>query len=209
MASEKTVGRLSLYRSVLSRLLRAGTSHIYSHQLAALAGVTASQVRRDLMATGYSGSPAKGYAVGELLASIGRSLDAPEPEAVALVGIGNLGRAIMAFFAGRRPNLSVVAAFDRDEYKVGRVIHGVRCYPMPDLGRLLVELGIHIGIITVPASEAQDVADRLARAGVTGILNFAPVRLRVRQGVFVEDVDVTMSLEKVAYFSRQNRSQES
>jgi len=80
---------------------------------------------------------------------------------------------------------------------------------MPDLGRLLVELGVHIGIITVPASEAQDVADRLARAGVTGILNFAPVRLRVRQGVFVEDVDVTMSLEKVAYFSRQNRSQES
>ena len=209
MASEKTVGRLSLYRSVLSRLLRAGTSHIYSHQLAALAGVTASQVRRDLMATGYSGSPAKGYAVGELLASIGRSLDAPEPEAVALVGTGNLGRAIMAFFAGRRPNLSVVAAFDCDEYKVGRVIHGVRCYPMPDLERLLVELGIHIAIITVPASEAQDVAERLARAGVTGILNFAPVRLRVPQGVFVEDVDVTMSLEKVAYFSRQNCSQES
>ncbi|MFW6161902.1 MAG: redox-sensing transcriptional repressor Rex [Planctomycetota bacterium] len=209
MTSEKTIGRLSLYRTILNRLLRDDVSHVYSHDLATAAGVTASQVRRDLMVTGYSGSPARGYAVRELLASIGGFLDAPEPEGVALVGIGNLGRAIMAFFQGRRPNLEIVAAFDRDPYKVGRVIHGVHCYPMGELDRVVADRGIRVGIITVPATEAQEVADALVRAGVRGVLNFAPVRLRARHGLFVEDVDVAMSLEKVAYFARQDDRQES
>ena len=201
--SAKTIGRLSLYRSILNRLLRAGVTSLYSHELAALAGGTPSQVRRDLMVTGYTGSSTRGYEVKGLLASIGQFLDAPTGDAVALVGVGNLGRAIMAFFAGRRPHLSIQAAFDVEPYKTGRVIHSVRCYPMQELARVVRELSIRVAIITVPATEAQEVADRLVRVGVGGILNFAPVRLRVPHGVFVEDVDVTMSLEKVAYFSRQ------
>lgn len=201
--SERTIGRLSLYRSLLNRLLREGVGNLYSHELAALAGGTPSQVRRDLMATGYTGSPTRGYAIRELIESIGRFLDARKGDNVALVGVGNLGRAVMAFFTGRRPNLKVVAAFDSDPYKVGRVIHGVRCHPMEDLERVLREEEIRVAILTVPAVEAREVATRLTRAGVRGILNFAPVRLRVSRGVFVEDVDVTMSLEKVAFFSRQ------
>lgn len=201
--SERTIGRLSLYRSLLNRLLREGVESLYSHELAALAGGTPSQVRRDLMATGYTGSPTRGYAVRELIESIGQFLDASAGDRVALVGVGNLGRAILAFFAGRRPNLQIVAALDNDPYKVDRVIHGVRCHPMGELERVLAEQGIRVAILTVPAVEAQEVAVRLTRAGVRGILNFAPVRLRVPRGVFVEDVDVTMSLEKVAFFSRQ------
>ena len=122
---------------------------------------------------------------------------------MALVGVGNLGGAILGFFVGRRPKLSLVAAFDADRDKAGRVLYGVRCHAMNEMADVVVGQGIRVAAITVPASEAQDVADRLVRAGVRGILNFAPVRLRVPAGVYVEDVDVTMALEKVAYFARQ------
>jgi redox-sensing transcriptional repressor len=202
--SEKTIGRLSLYRSLLNRLLRQDVKTVYSYELAAMAGGTASQVRRDLMAIGATGSPNRGYEVERLIANIGAVLDATEPEGVALVGVGNLGGALLAFFANRRPMLRIVAGFDTDPFKVNRVLHGVRCHPMADLERVIQEQSIRVGVITVPAGEAQEVADRLIRAGAYGLLNFAPVRLRVPTGIHVEDVDVAMSLEKVAYFARQN-----
>ncbi len=203
MASEKTIGRLSLYRRLLNEMQAEGATGVYSHELAAKAGVTAAQVRRDMMAVGYSGSPTKGYNVAGLGEAIGTFLDAPEPEGVALVGVGNLGRAILAFFAGRRPKLAVVAAFDNDPEKVGRVIQGCRCYSIDEMAERIAEHGIRAAIVTVPAGAAQSVADLLVRAGVQGLLNFAPVPLRVPPTVYVEDIDMTMSLEKVAYFARQ------
>jgi redox-sensing transcriptional repressor len=203
IVSDKTIGRLSLYRRLLNGLLADGVSHVFSHQLATMAGGTAAQVRRDMMSVGYSGSPKRGYAVRELINSIGAFLDAPQAEGVALVGVGNLGRAILAYFSGRRPNLAIVAAFDADPYKVNRVIHGCRCFPMQDLPKIVQEMQIRTGIIAVPAAEAQAVAEELIRAGVRGLLNFAPVRLHVPRGVHTEDIDMTMSLEKVAYFARQ------
>jgi redox-sensing transcriptional repressor len=202
--SDKTIGRLSLYRRLLNGLVSDGIANVFSHQLAAMAGGTAAQVRRDMMAVGYSGSPKRGYDVRELIGSIATFLDAPQGQGVALVGIGNLGRAILTYFSGRRPNLSMVAAFDSDPYKVNRVIHGCRCYPMSELAAIVGRLEIRTAIIAVPATEAQSVAERLIRAGIRGILNFAPVRLHVLGGVYVEDIDMTTSLEKVAYFARQD-----
>lgn len=207
MVSEKTIGRLSLYRRLLGTLLADGTRYVYSHQLAKLVGGTAAQVRRDVMAVGYNGSPVRGYDVQELIEAIRVYLDAPTLQGIALVGIGKLGRAIMAYFTGRRPNLSIVAAFDNDPYKADRVIHGCRCYVLEDLDRVVKEQGIRVAIIAVPATEAQAVADMLVRAGVAGILNFAPVRLQVPRHIYVEDIDMTMSLEKVAYFARQNTAE--
>jgi len=201
--SDKTIGRLSLYRRLLNRLMTEGTRNIYSHELARMAGGTAAQVRRDLMAVGYTGSPTRGYDVRELANAIGAFLDAPEAQGAALIGIGNLGRALLAYFSGRRPRLSVVAAFDSDPSKINRVIHGCRCYDIKDLAQVVKDLGISIAVITVPAGEAQNVADALVDAGIRGILNFAPVPLHVPRGVYVEDIDVTTSLEKVAYFARQ------
>ena len=132
---DKTVGRLSLYRRLLSNLLiEKKEEFIFSHQLARVAGVTAAQVRRDMMIIGYSGSPKRGYAIEELIESIGQFLDAPDLQAVALVGVGNLGRAILTYFAGRRPNLKIVAAFDNDPNKAGTVIGGCRCYAMQEGG---------------------------------------------------------------------------
>ena len=206
MISDKTIGRLSLYRRLLHMLLAEGAQNVFSHELAAMARGTAAQVRRDLMVTGFSGSPTRGYEIRGLVESIGRFLDGSTSQHVSLVGIGNLGQAILAYFSGRRPRLSIVAAFDNDPAKVNRAIHGCRCHPVERLETVTREKAVRIGIITVPAEAAQDTAERLCHAGVRGILNFAPVRLAVPREVYVENLDVTMVLEKVAFFARQHPS---
>jgi redox-sensing transcriptional repressor len=176
--------------------------HVFSHELARLAGVSAAQVRRDVMTVGYTGSPARGYDVEDLSAAIGRFLDPPGAHGVALVGVGNLGRALLSYFAHRARHYSIVAAFDSDPDKTNRVIHGVRCYPVEDLAIVAGEKRIAEAIVAVPAQQAQDVTAALCQAGVRGIVNFAPVRLWVPDGVYVENVDVTMTLERVSYFAR-------
>jgi redox-sensing transcriptional repressor len=206
MASIRTIGRLSLYRRTLQRVLAEGRPYLYSHQLAAESGVTAAQVRRDLMAIGYQGSPNRGYDVAALIASIADCLDAPEGQGVALVGVGNLGRAVIGYVGRIRPSLQVLAAFDRDGDKIGRVIQGCRVYGVEELPAVAREKHLSVGVLTVPPSAAQDAADRLVAAGFKGILNFAPVTLRVPGHVYVEDLDLTMSLEKVAYLGRRNGS---
>jgi len=204
MYPHKTIGRLSLYRRLLYALLQDGTTNVHSHELARLADATAAQVRRDLMAVGCSGTPKRGYDVRELVEGIGALLDAPKAQGVALVGVGNLGRALLAYFSGRRPRLWIAAAFDVDPSKVNRLIHGCRCYPIEDMNTVIKEKDIRVGVVAVPAREAQKVAHMLVRGGVRGIMNFAPIPLHVPAGIYVENVDMTMSLEKVAYFGRHS-----
>jgi redox-sensing transcriptional repressor len=201
--SDRTIGRLSLYRRLLYDRIGQGKTTIHSHELAQLAGGSAAQVRRDLMAIGYSGSPNRGYDVEKLTEGIGNFLDDPKGQGAALVGVGNLGRAILTYFPGRRPKLNIVAAFDTDSAVTGHLVHGCYCHPVENLPRIIRSQGIRIGIITVPAEEAQKIADVLVEAGVQGILNFAPVALRVPPGIYVEQNDITTSLEKVAFFARE------
>ncbi len=201
MLSGKIIGRLSMYRRVLGNLCDSKERRLFSHELASLSGVSAAQVRRDIMHIGYSGNPNRGYDVEALLESIGQFIDEPGGHRVALVGAGNLGRAILAYFSGRRPNLSIEAAFDNDPEKYGRVILGYRCYSIVDLEAVISEKNIRSAIITTPASVTQSIADRLVAANIRGLLNFAPVALRVPSHVYVEDIDMTTSLEKVAYFA--------
>ncbi|HBF34597.1 TPA: redox-sensing transcriptional repressor Rex [Candidatus Sumerlaeota bacterium] len=205
--SDKTIGRLSLYRRVLERTPKNNKpiGHIFSHELAALAGFSAVLVRRDLMTIGFSGNPKKGYDAAELLDCIGKFLDAPGGTNVALIGVGNLGRALLAYFTYRRPMLSIVAAFDANPEFTNRVIQGCRCYSPDDMERVVQEKNIRMGIIAVPSVGAQDAADRLMRLGVTGFLNFAPVALRVPSSVYVNQIDMTMELEKVAFYARQTK----
>ena len=207
MISGKNIGRLSLYRRLLLMLMLEGTDSVYSHELAKLAGGTAAQVRRDVMAVGYEGSPTKGYNTKELIKAISDFLDAPAGQRVALIGVGNLGRALLAYFTGRWARLTIVAAFDTDPTKVGRVVHGCRCYGLEKLDEVVEKENITIAVITVPAEHAQHVADKACSAGIRGLLNFAPVRLWVPAGTYVEDLDVSMSLEKVAYFAREDLSE--
>lgn len=202
--SGKTVARLSLYRRILYELLEEGETHVFSHELADLVRGTAAQVRRDMMAVGYAGSPTRGYDIDALIANIARFLDAPEGQRIALVGLGKLGMAILGYFEGRRPKLRIAAAFDVDPQRVNRVLHGCRCYPVDKLPEIVRRQAIEIGIVTVPANAAQQVAETLCAAGVRGLLNFTPVRLRVPPAVDIEDYDISMCLEKVAYFARHS-----
>jgi redox-sensing transcriptional repressor len=202
LTSRKTIARMSLYRRLLISLRDAGTTHVYSHQLARLAEVTAAQVRRDFMAIGYSGSPTRGYEIEQCIESIGTFLDAPDRQSVALVGVGKLGRSVLAHFAGRRPKLAIVACFDDDLTKVGTSIEGCRCHHVDDLESVIGKRAIEIAIIAVPAEAAQAVADRLVRGGVRSIVSFASTPLHVPPGVTVEDMDITAALETAAYFAR-------
>jgi redox-sensing transcriptional repressor len=197
-----TVGRLSLYRRLLLEQLAAGARQIYSHQIARLAVTTPAQVRRDLMTIGFSGSPRTGYAIPDLVDAINTALARSVETSVALVGVGNLGRAILAYYANRQP-VRFAAAFDRAAEKTGRILHGCRCYPVDQMADIIAREQIHVGVIAVPAAEAQGVADRLVLAGVRGILNFAPVRLHVPPGLHVENVDLMMALDKVAYYAHR------
>lgn len=207
MASDKTIGRLSLYRRCLLRVRAEGRPFVYSHQIAAETGVSAAQVRRDLMAIGYSGSPNRGYQTSELIRSIGEDLDGAGDTGVALIGLGNLGRAIIAYVSRQRPNLVIGAAFDQDPAKAGRVIQGCRCYGLDEVEAVVREKGLQVGIVAVPANAAQEAADRLVAAGITGLLNFAPASLKVPAHVYVEELDLTLSLEKVAYFARRSQAE--
>jgi redox-sensing transcriptional repressor len=198
---ERTVGRLTQYRRILNELVTEGIECIHSHQLALRAGATAAQVRRDLMVIGAAGSPKKGYRCISLLQNLAAFLDPPSGQKVALVGLGNLGLALLSYFRGRRPGLEIVAAFDTDPEKVNAVANDCPCHQMTELDAVIQKEQIRVAILAVPASAAQHVGDRLSLAGIRGIVNFAPTALHLPPTVFVENIDVTMSLEKVAFFA--------
>jgi redox-sensing transcriptional repressor len=193
---------MSRYRRLLTALHAAGTDNIYSHQLARHAVVSAPQVRRDLMAIGYSGSPNKGYDVAACIDSISCFLDGSVRQDVCLVGVGNLGRAVLAHFAEASPSVSIVAAFDTDPALRDTMVHGCRCCAADEIEQLVRDLGIEIAVLTVPGDAAQEVADTLVRAGVKSLISFAPTPLRIPNEIFVEYMDITAALESAAFFAR-------
>jgi redox-sensing transcriptional repressor len=199
----RTVGRLTLYWRTLRDLGGEYGSHIYSHVLASKAGVTAAQVRRDLMVVGYTGTPAHGYDVRRLKEHIETFLFPSTEQRVALAGVGNIGRALLKFFSGRRPTLRIVASFEKNPEKYDRLIGGCPCHSIEKAESVIGELGITIGIIAVPADEARFVAQSFVNAGVRGILNFARTPLQVPPDVYVEDIDLAMSMDKVAFFAHR------
>ena len=201
MVSQKTVERLAVYRRILEDCLASGKTSIHSHELATRSGSTPPQVRRDLMQIKLSGTPRHGYKVKSLLESIIHYLTGSKVQRIALVGAGNLGRALLSFFSKGHSHLAVVAAFDSDPAKYGRVVHGCHCYHTDEMERVIEREKIQLALICVPASEAQKVAERLVDAGVKGLTNFSALSLRLPPQVYVEDIDLGAVLEKVAYFA--------
>jgi len=200
---ERTVTRLCLYRRILLMLLPEGRDYVRSQELATLARGSSAQVRRDIMSLGYAGLPSKVYRVHDLLASIGELLDAPEVESVALVGVGNLGHALLSYLVGRRPNLTIRAAFDANPALQGLAIYGCPCYRPEDMETVLANYNIRTAILAVPAGTAQTVAERLVACGIRSILNFAPTRLNLPNDIYVEDMDISASLERAAFYARR------
>ncbi len=197
---EKTVERLSVYRRTLLECLTKGKTHIYSHELARLHNITAVQVRRDLMLIGYSSMKKKGYDARELIDVISKLLDHKNGLNVIVIGMGNLGRAVTTYFTGKRPKLNIVATFDMDSNKTNRVISGVNCYHIKDLKDMIKANKISIAIITSPPETTATIAESLVAAGIKGILNFTTTPVNVPESVFLEEFDMITSIEKVAYF---------
>jgi len=201
----KTIERLSEYRRTLLGCLNEKKNFIYSHDLAARLHITAVQVRRDLMLIGYSSVQRKGYDIKELIDKIGTIIDSEASLNVAIIGIGNLGRAVAGYFKGKRSKLNLVASFDTDPQKINKVISGVKCYPHDDMERIIKELDIRIAIITVPPDYAREIAEEAVRYGIKGILNYTTVPLNVPSWIYLEEYDMITSIEKVAYFVKVNR----
>jgi redox-sensing transcriptional repressor len=194
-----TVKRLSLYLRELEALADAEQPTISSKQLGATLGLTDAQVRKDLAYFGQFGHPGIGYRVAELTGRLRQILRADRTWNAAVIGAGNIGRALMAYDRFHRKGFEIVAAFDNDPSVIGQTVGGHSVRSLDDLPRVVDELDIKIGIVTVPAAAAQHVADALIDAGVTGILNFAPVRLDVRDAVSVTSVDFSVALEQLAF----------
>jgi redox-sensing transcriptional repressor len=199
MLPERTVERLSEYRRSLLQCLEEGKTHIYSHELAELHHNTAVQVRRDIMFIGYTSMQRKGYDVRELINVIGEILDSEKGLNVAVIGIGNLGRAITTYFVGKRSKLNIIATFDVDASKIDRKISGVKCYDLSRLKEVVESNNISIAIMTVPADSAVEVSEQLEEAGIKGVLNFTTVPLN-SPTIYLDEYDMITSLEKVAYF---------
>lgn len=196
----KTIERLSQYRRALLLCLEKGKTHIYSHEIAKIQHITAVQVRRDLMLIGYTGTLRKGYNVKELIDLIGNIIDSEEGIKVAIIGMGNLGRALINYFAGKRSKLRIVAGFDTNPDKIGNTMSGVPCYSIEQLKEVVAAEDIKVGIMTVPADYAVDTAELLIKAGIKGILNYTPKPVNVPEGVYLEEYDMITTLEKVAFY---------
>ncbi len=197
---EATVLRLPLYQRILAELVRAGSRTVSSEQLAELARVNAAKVRKDLSLLGSFGTRGSGYVPEFLIAQIDRALGVDENWSVAIVGIGNLGRALTnsAGFASR--GCQVTSLYDVDAAVVGEEIRGMRVRHMDELATLRLADRPDIGVITTPGWAAQGVADLLVRAGVTSLLNFAPRVLNVPAPVNLRYVDLSIELQVLGFY---------
>ena len=197
---EKTIERLSEYRRTLLKCHAQGITHIFSHVLAGMHGITAVQVRRDLMLIGFSSDTKKGYDVKVLIDFINSILYSEQPMNMAIIGMGHLGQAVTKYFNGKGLKLRITAAFDVDPNKVGTTIDNIPCYHIDDFEDRVDELDISIAIVSLPTSQASSVVLPIINAGIKGVLNFTSAPLNFPQGIVVENYDITTLLEKVAYF---------
>ncbi len=197
---EATVLRLPVYQRILAELARAGERTVSSERLAALARVNAAKVRKDLSLLGSFGTRGSGYDPEFLIAQIDRALGVEENWSVAVVGVGNLGRALTnsAGFASR--GCHVTALFDVDPAVVGQEVRGITVRHMDEIATLGPSERPDIGVITTPGWAAQGVADLLVRAGVTSILNFAPRVLTVPPAVYLRYVDLSIELQVLGFY---------
>jgi redox-sensing transcriptional repressor len=196
------VKRLPVYLRALGDLRAAGAEIVSSAELAERTGLTSEQIRKDLAALGGFGTRGVGYRIEGLSASIRSALGLDRPVAVALVGAGHLGNALARYNEGRRQEPRIGAIFDADPAKVGESLGGTVVRGMSELDEVVGAAGIRLAMIAVPAAAAQEVADRLVRAGCDVLLNFAPVRLGLPPHVRCHNVDLAMELEALAYYVR-------
>ena len=197
--SDPGVVRLAEYYRVVSNLKPSERRYMSSQELGRVTGHSAAQVRKDLSCFGSFGSPGVGYEVADLTRQLSRILGKDKDKKVLLVGVGHLGSALYGYDRLRIEGFHVVALFDNDKNKIGKKIASTVIRPMDLLRKVVAEEGIDIGILTVPASSAQQVADQLIECGIKAMLNFAPATVSVPKGIMVENVDLSIELDKLSY----------
>jgi len=197
---ESTIERLAIYLRKIEELYDKGYSIISSEKLANVCKVNPAQIRKDLSYFGEFGVRGVGYEISELMREIKRILDTGRVWRLALVGVGNIGSAILRHKNFYKRGYNFIAAFDIDPQKIGReVIQGIKVQPMEELEDTVKRLNIEIGVITTPSTSAREVCRALVNAGIKAILNFSPIFLRSRKGCIVENMDFTIKLDNLAY----------
>jgi redox-sensing transcriptional repressor len=202
---EATIARLPLYLRALYALADRDIASVSSEELAAAAGVNSAKLRKDLSHLGSYGTRGVGYDVDYLIYQVSRELGLTQDWPVVIVGAGNLGRALANYGGFASRGFRVAALLDSDPAVIGSVIAGHRVSAADEIERVVSDYGVMIGAITAPAVAAQGICDRLVAAGVTSILNFAPVVVSVPDGVDVRKVDLSIELQILA-FHAQRRS---
>jgi len=194
------VGRLPIYLRALSRMTLEGARVTSSHELGKKLGISSAQIRKDLSHFGEFGKQGTGYHIEFLIGKLREILKVNHEWEVALVGVGDLGRALAhyASFGDRGFRISLI--FDSDPAKVGTKLNNFEIYDSARAGDLIKERGVTLAMIAVPAEHAQKVADELVKAGVRGILNYAPINLVVPEGVKVQYIDPVVHLQRMTFY---------
>lgn len=200
--SPLTLNRLSFYLRCLRQLQELGVQRVSSQEMAQRFHLSATQIRKDLAQFGEFGIRGVGYDVDGLAEHLNALLGLDRQHKLLIVGMGNLGSALAQYLGFNHGAFRVVAAIDNDPGKIGQVISGFVVHSPDNLATILAESGAEIGVLAVPAESAQENYDRLARAGIKGALNFAPVRVKGTPDVPLKNVDLRINLEELAFFLR-------
>ncbi|MFZ3070712.1 MAG: redox-sensing transcriptional repressor Rex [Anaerolineaceae bacterium] len=197
---DKVITRLPIYLQVLNQLLRDGREIVSSQELAEQLGVSATQIRKDLSYFGGFGKQGSGYDIIRLVDELREILNLDKIWQVALVGVGNLGQALLSYQGFSRKGFEIVLAFDNNPKIIDSTMAGIKISDVKDLETQVQREKVAIGIITVPASTAQPVAERMVKSGIKAILNYAPVTLKVSPDVRVLDIDPVLKLQNLTYY---------
>jgi redox-sensing transcriptional repressor len=197
----QTVVRMSLYRKVLEELHGRGVANVYSHQLAEMVHVSPAQLRKDLSSFGSFGNISKGYPVYQMILTISRLFRTDTLQNVALVGVGNLGRALLFYRGFEERGFHIALVFDIDSEKVGQIFAGRRCHHIRDIEAVLPDYGITMAILACGQQNLQGMVDGLGKAGVQSILNFVPRQVHGPEGMHVENVDFAALMEKLSFLN--------
>lgn len=198
---DAAIRRLPIYLRILTELADDGTEIVSSADLAQKTGFTSEQIRKDLAYFGAFGTRGVGYSTTILNQKIRRILGLNKEVKVALVGAGNLGTALARYSLAKHKDVRIAAVFDNDWDKIGKRIENVEIMPFEDMPQIVKTQDIKMAIIAVPAQEAQNVASKLVSAGIEAILNFSPAKLTVNNDVFVQNIDLTLELQSLAYYT--------
>ncbi|GKS51010.1 redox-sensing transcriptional repressor Rex [Enterococcus faecalis] len=195
-----TARRLPLYYRYLRMLHDTGKNKVSSTELSEAVQVDSATIRRDFSYFGELGKRGYGYDVENLMNFFAKTLNEDELTNVALIGVGNLGSALLKYKFHQSNSIRVSCAFDVNEDIVGRIVDGIPVYPMEDMMEQIRVQQIEVAILTIPARKAQEVVNKLAEAGVKGILNFTAARLVAPPEVLIQNVDLTNELQTLIYF---------